>query len=89
MNETAHDLHSTRAELKSLIAPRRRSPPDSEFPRSAIMRTVLNPQLRWLWLGGLTALSVLATRRVPPARFNPWLIAISALRAALQRYPRE
>jgi len=88
-DSAARDLERTRAELRSLIAPERRTHPrGGAFPRSAIMRTVLKPQLRWLWLGGLTALSVVVSRRVPAGRLNPWLLAISTLRGALQRHQR-
>jgi len=88
-DSAARDLERTRAELRSLIAPVRRTHPRGDaFPRSAIMRTVLKPQLRWLWLGGLTALSVVVSRRVPAGRLNPLLLAISTLRGALQRHQR-
>jgi hypothetical protein len=79
------DLEATRAELRSLIAPdsirRRRG---GEFPRSAIMRTVLKPELRWVWVGGLSLLTILASRRLPVGKLNPWLLALTSLRGALR-----
>jgi hypothetical protein len=87
-DSAARELERTRAELRSLIVPGRRTRPRDDASRAAVMRTVLNPQLRWLWLGGLTALSVAVSRRVPAGRLNPWLLAISTLRGALQRHQR-
>ena len=39
----------------------------SEFPRSKLMRALLNEDLRWVWLAGATALTVVAGRRLGAA----------------------
>ena len=87
---SVENLDATRAELRSLIAPdstrRRRS---GEFPRSTIMRTVLKPELRWVWVGGLSLLTILASRRLPVGKLNPWLLALTSLRGALRNNSRE
>jgi hypothetical protein len=84
MSAASQGLDRTRAELRrSLVGRRAAHRGQSAFPRSAIMRALLQPDLRLLWVGGLTVLTVVAGRRMPIARLYPWLNAYSAIRHAV------
>jgi hypothetical protein len=58
----------------------------SEFPRSKLMRALLNEDLRWVWIAGATALTVVAGRRLGTAQqLGRWIGAYSLVRRLLDR----
>ena len=58
----------------------------SEFPRSKLMRALFNEDLRWVWLAGATALTVVAGRRLGAAQqIGRWIGAYSLVRRLLDR----
>jgi hypothetical protein len=60
----------------------------SEFPRSKLMRALFNEDLRWVWLAGATALTVVAGRRLGAAQqIGRWIGAYSLVRRLLDRAP--
>ena len=57
-----------------------------EFPRSKLMRALLSEDLRWVWLAGATALTVVAGRRLGTAQqLGRWVGAYSLVRRLLDR----
>lgn len=54
------NLERSRAELRALI-----DKPPGEFPRSALLQSMLAPRKRWGWLLGAAVLAVAAARRLP------------------------
>ena len=60
----------------------------SEFPRSKLMRALLNEDLRWVWIAGATALTVVAGQRLATApRLGRWIGAYTLVRRLLDRSP--
>lgn len=100
MNATPDDeltLAATRDDLRKALGSRRtvrgtsrlrdgarqRSP---EFPRSKLMRALLSEELRWVWVAGATALTVVAGRRLTTAQqLGRWIGAYSLVRRVLDR----
>ena len=100
MNATPDDeltLAATREDLRKALGsrrtvggasrlrndPRARSP---EFPRSKLMRALLNEDLRWVWVAGATAVTVVAGRRLATAQqLGRWIGAYSLVRRIFDR----
>jgi hypothetical protein len=102
MNATPDDeltFEATRSDLRRAlgrggsrhgIRRRGQADPDSsyspEFPRSKLMRALFNEDLRWVWLAGATALTVVAGRRLRTAQHvGRWIGAYSLVRRLFDR----
>jgi hypothetical protein len=100
MNATPDDeltLEATREDLRKALGSRRTvrgasrlrneaRPRSPEFPRSKVMRALLNEDLRWVWVAGATALTVVAGRRLSAAQqLGRWVGAYSLVRRLFDR----
>ena len=59
---------------------------DAAFPRSKLMRALLNEDLRWVWVAGATVVTAVAGRRLgATAQLGRWVGAYSLVRRVLAR----
>ena len=59
---------------------------DEAFPRSKLMRALLNEDLRWVWVAGATVVTAVAGRSLgAAAQLGRWVGAYSLVRRVLAR----
>ncbi len=71
------NLERSRAELRALI-----DKPPGEFPRSALLQSMLAPRTRWGWLLGAAVLAVAAARLLPLRAVGTGLTAYALYKRA-------
>jgi hypothetical protein len=75
-----------RSRARGDSVPRGDSGHSAEFPRSKLMRALLSDELRWVWVAGATALTVVAGRRLATAQqLGRWVGAYSLVRRLFDR----
>jgi hypothetical protein len=88
---TREDLRKALGSRRAVGASRRRNEPpppprSTGFPRSKLMRALLNEDLRWVWVAGATAVTVVAGRRLAAAQqLGRWIGAYSLVRKLFDR----
>jgi hypothetical protein len=88
-------LEASRDDLRRALGKRTSAGPASvpdgvsdEFPRSKLMRALMSEDLRWVWIAGATAFTVVAGRRLGAAQqLGRWIGAYSLVRRLLDRSP--
>lgn len=85
------NLEKNRDEIRQHLLPQRPIAsglgvaPDGEFPRSALMRALLDPRHRWVWVAGATVAMMLAPRLRPVREVGRWVGAYQAVRRSFDR----